>query len=130
MNFLGKMKLKVMAAVLSVFVLGCLTGAALDSAYRLRARGQGRPSTQGKQEFFESLKSNLNLNDQQAAQIRAIIEETRDNYRQLRTEVSPQYDAIRQRARTRIRALLMPDQQQKFDAMIAERDARHNGNER
>ncbi len=126
MSFQGKTKLKVVGAVLSIFVLGCVTGAALSSAYRLRAIGQGRPCPPPHQDFFESLQRNLNLNEQQATQVRAIIEETRDNYRQLRTEVAPRYDAIRQRARTRIRALLNPDQQQKFDAMIAERDARHN----
>ena len=128
MKFRGNTRLKVVAAVLSIFVLGCVTGAALASAYRLRAVGQGRPCPPAHQDFFESLQRNLNLNDQQATQIRAIIEETRDNYRQLRTEVNPKYDAIRQHARTRIRALLTSDQQQKFDTMIAERDARHGGN--
>ena len=127
MNLQGKTKLKIIAAVLGIFVLGCATGAALDSAYRIRAAGHGR---QGKQDFFEHLQRNLNLNDQQATQIRAIVSETRESYRQLRTEVNPQYDAIRQRARARIRALLTPEQQQKFDSMIAERDARHNDNDR
>src|SRR5207253_2745218 len=117
MNFQGSTKLKVVAAVLSIFILGCVTGAALASVYRLRAIGQGRQCPPPHQDFFESLQHNLNLNDQQATQIRAIIEETRDNYRQLRAEVNPKYDAIRQRARTRIRALLSPDQQQKFDTM-------------
>ena len=126
MNFQGKTKLKVFGAVLSIFILGGVTGAALSSVYRLRATGQAKPCPPAHQDFFESLQHNLNLNEQQATQVRSIVEETRDNYRQLRTEVSPRYDAIRQRARTRIRALLNPDQQQRFDAILAERDARHN----
>ena len=35
----GGARAKVIAAALAVFALGCVTGAALDSAYRLRASG-------------------------------------------------------------------------------------------
>jgi Spy/CpxP family protein refolding chaperone len=43
--------------------------------------------------------------------------------------VRPRYDAIRQNARTRIRALLTPEQQQRFDVKVAERDARRNNDD-
>ncbi|HVF57735.1 MAG TPA: hypothetical protein VM934_16400, partial [Pyrinomonadaceae bacterium] len=59
-----------------------------------------------------------------AIEIRAILEQTHNEYRALRTEARPRYDAIRQNSRTRIRALLTPEQQQRFDAKVAERDAR------
>jgi Spy/CpxP family protein refolding chaperone len=122
----GGARAKVIAAALAVFVLGCVTGAALDSAYRLRAAGRQRPPQrqQGRGDFFESLQKNLNLDERQAAQVRAIIDETRDGYRQLRDDARPRYDALRRDGRTRIRALLTPEQQQKFDQMTAERDAR------
>ena len=117
---------KVIAAALAVFVLGCVTGAALDSAYRMRAAGPRRPThrQQGRDDFFNSLQKNLDLDARQAEQIRAVIDETREGYHQLQTEVSPRYDALRRDGRTKIRALLTPEQQQKFDQMIAERDAR------
>ena len=125
MNLRGKTRLKLLLAVLAVFALGCVTGAALDSAYRLQARndhGAGHEKT----DFFESMRTNLNLNNEQATQIRAIVDETRTEYRQLRGEVRPRYDAIREKGRGRIRALLTPEQQQKFDAMTAARDARRS----
>jgi Spy/CpxP family protein refolding chaperone len=126
----GGARAKVIAAALAVFILGCVTGAALDSAYRLRAAGQRRPPQQQREEFFNSLQRNLDLDAQQSAQIRAVIDETREGYRQLRTEVSPRYDTLRRDGRARIRALLTPEQQQKFDRMTAERDARRQSEER
>ena len=128
----GGARAKVIAAALAVFVLGCVTGAALDSAYRLRAAGHRRTqhSQQGRDEFFKSLQKNLDLDARQTEQIRAVIDETREGYRQLQTEVSPRYDELRRGGRARIRALLTPEQQQKFDQMTAERDARRQAEER
>jgi Spy/CpxP family protein refolding chaperone len=74
------------------------------------------------------MKRDLNLNEQQTTDVKAILDQTGNDYRALRTEVRPRYDAIRQSARARIRALLTPEQQQKFDAKAAERDARREGN--
>jgi Spy/CpxP family protein refolding chaperone len=123
----GKTLLKMWLAVVGVFILGCVTGVSLDSVYRL---GMGdRPEKRGrgnKDEMFERMKRDLDLNEQQSTQIRAILEQTREEYRQLRQEVRPRYDAARQNARTKIRALLTPEQQQKFDAKVAERDARRD----
>ena len=129
----GKTLLKIWLALVSVFALGCITGFSLDSVYRLRAGGGERSEARkkgGKEEVFERMKRDLNLNDQQATQIRAILDETRNEYRQLRAEVKPRYDAVRQNARTRIRALLTPEQQQKFDAKVAERDARRDDDDK
>jgi Spy/CpxP family protein refolding chaperone len=131
MNFWGEARLKILLSVLGIFALGCVTGAALDSAYRLRSGSAQAVSGQpGKEDFFEAVRRTLDLNNQQATEIRAIVDETRGEYRQLRAEVRPRYDALRQRARARIRALLTPEQQQKFDAMVAERDARRDEDEK
>jgi hypothetical protein len=124
----GGARAKVIAAVLAIFALGCVTGAALDSAYRLGAASVRRP--QQHEEFFDSLQKNLNLDARQSSEVRAVIDETREGYRQLRTEVRPRYDALRRDGRARIRALLSPEQQQKFDRMTAERDARREAGER
>lgn len=123
----GKTLLKMWLAVVGVFILGCVTGVSLDSVYRVRMGDRPKERGRGnKEEMFERMKRDLNLNEQQATQIRAILEQTREEYRQLRAEVRPRYDAARQNARTRIRALLTPEQQQKFDAKVAERDARRD----
>ena len=126
----GKTLLKIWLALVSVFALGCITGFSLDSVYRLRAGGRRPAEGRKTEEVFERMKRDLNLNDQQAAQIRAILDETRNEYRQLRAEVKPRYDGVRQNARTKIRALLTPEQQQKFDAKVAERDARRDDDDK
>jgi Spy/CpxP family protein refolding chaperone len=124
----GLNRLKIWLVVVGVFALGCVTGASLDSAYRLKAAA-GRQETRGhrdREEIFESMKRDLNLSEQQATEIHAILDQTRNDYRALRAEVRPRYDAARQNARTRIRALLTPEQQKLFDAKVAERDARRD----
>ena len=126
----GGARAKVIGAALAVFLLGCVTGAALDSAYRLRAAGHRRPPHPQREEFFESLQRNLDLDARQTEQIRAFIDDTREGYRQLRTVVGPRYDTLRRDGSARIRALLTPEQQQKFAQMTAERDARRQAEER
>ena len=126
----GLTRLKIWLVIVGVFILGGITGASLDSLYRLRASGDQRHERNGgdgrrdKERIFEKMKSDLNLTDQQGAEIRAIIDQSREEYRALRSEVRPRYDEVRARARARIRALLTPEQQQRFDAEIAARDAR------
>jgi Spy/CpxP family protein refolding chaperone len=129
----GSTRLKLWLAVAIVFALGCATGAFLDSAYRLRAgaaRGESHAGHRNPEHMFERMRSELELNEQQAAEVRKILDETRNEYRSLRTEARPRFDAIRQSARTRIRALLTPDQQQRFDARVAEMDARRDAEEK
>jgi Spy/CpxP family protein refolding chaperone len=131
----GVTRLKIWLVLLGVFALGCLTGGFLDSAYRLKAGADERRGERGNrggrdEKRFEHLRRDLNLTEQQAAEIRAILEETRNGFRALRAEARPRYDALRQNSRARIRALLTPEQQQRFDAKNAERDARHDRDEK
>lgn len=128
----SRTRLKVWLVVVGVFALGLLTGASLSSAYRLRADhrgGRGRAERRDK-DIFERMRRDLNLSDEQAGQVRAILEETREEYHALRSECRPRYDAARQKGRERIRALLTPEQRQKFDQRAAERDARRGAEER
>ena len=127
----GNTRLKIWLVVAGVFLLGCLTGAFLDSAYRLRAR-DGRHGGRGRHDesrVFEEMRRDLSLTDEQATQIRAILEQSRNEFRALRAEVRPRYDALRQNTRQRIRALLTTEQQQRFDAEAAKRDARRDRDE-
>ena len=129
----GLTRLKIWLVVVGVFILGCVTGASLDSLYRLRASGgnryeHGGPRDRGNR--FEEMKRDLNLTDQQATAIQGIIEQSREKYRALRSETSPRFDAVRAEAQAQIRALLNPEQQQRFDAEIAKRNARRSEGKR
>ena len=127
----GRTRLKIWLVVVGVFALGCLSGVALDGAYRLRAAAIPREGGRHeKKDIFERMRSDLNLTDEQARQVKAVLDETRGEFRTLSAECRPRYDAIRQKGRERIRALLTPEQQQRFDAKVAEHDARDRDREK
>lgn len=125
MTFPGHTRLKVWLVLVVVFVLGSVTGAALTGLYWSRAAGN-RPE-RNPQQRFEKMRSELNLTDDQTKAVSAILDETRNEYRTLRGELKPRFDEPRQKARAKIRALLSPEQQQKFDAMVAQHDAQREG---
>jgi hypothetical protein len=131
MTITGRVKLKIWLVLVVVFVLGGVTGAALTGLYRSRASG-GRAESRERavSERLEKMRQDLKLDDQQAASVRTILDETRNEYRALRTELRPRFDEPRLKARARIRALLNSEQQQKFDAMVAAQDAQHSQEEK
>ena len=123
MNSQGRTRVIMWLVLVAVFLLGSVTGGALSGLIRSRANG-GRPERdRAANERFAKMKAELNLTDEQAASVRTILDETRNEYRALRTELRPRFEEPRQKARARIHALLTPEQQQKFDAMVAQHDA-------
>jgi Spy/CpxP family protein refolding chaperone len=125
MTLAGRTRLKMWLVLLAVFVLGCVTGVALTGLYRSRASTGSESRERAMHERFEKMRTELSLTDQQTTAVRTILDETRNEYRALRTELRPRFEEPRMKARARIRALLTPEQQQKFDAMVAHQDAQH-----
>jgi protein CpxP len=126
MALTGRTTLTIWLVMLVVFVLGSVTGAALTGLARSRAGGGAEARERAMHERFEKMRTELNLTDQQTTSVRAILDETRNEYRALRKELRPRFEEPRLKARARIRALLTPEQQQKFDAMVAQQDAQHD----
>jgi len=126
MTVAGRTRLKIWLVLIAVFVLGCVTGVALTGLYRSRASSGTESRERALHERFEKMRTELKLTDQQTTAVRTILDETRNEYRALRTELRPRFEEPRMKARTRIRALLTPEQQQKFDAMVAQQDAQHD----
>jgi Spy/CpxP family protein refolding chaperone len=127
MPLTSRTRIKIWLVLVVVFALGCATGAALDVLYHARARtnrGDGRGPRGDMEARFDTMRRDLGLTDEQASAIRTILEETRNEYRTLRTELRPRFEEPRQKARARIRALLTPEQRQKFDAIVAQQDSR------
>ena len=128
MTLSGHTRLKVWLVLLVVFVLGSITGAALTGLYRSRA-GADRPE-RAMHERFEKMRRELNLTDEQTKSVSAILDDTRNEYRSLRAELRPRFEEPRQKARTKIRALLTPEQQQKFDALVAQHDTQRENDQK
>jgi Spy/CpxP family protein refolding chaperone len=126
----GHTTLKVWLVLVVVFVLGTFTGAftvgAVTGFYHSMARGDRNAP----HDRFEKMRRDLSLTEDQTKSVSTIIDETRNEYRSLRAELRPRFEEPRQKARTRIRALLTPEQQQKFDAMVAQQDAQRDGEQK
>jgi Spy/CpxP family protein refolding chaperone len=68
-----------------------------------------------------SLESDLAV---QRAQLRVIVAEGQGELKVIRKQIQPQVEDLLTRSEAKVRALLRPDQQEKFDKLIAERKAR------
>ena len=128
----GNAKFKIWLVLAVVFVLGTVTGAALGGLYHSRAGGRGRDDGGDGRDprNFDKMRGELGLTDEQSTRVRAILEETRNEYRTLRTELRPRFEEPRLRARAKIREVLSEEQRRKFDAHAAERDAKRGEHER
>lgn len=122
----GHTTLKVWLVLVVVFVLGSFTGGAVTGFYHAMARSDRNAP----HDRFEKMRRDLNLTEDQTKSVSTILDETRSEYRSLRAELRPRFEEPRQKARTKIRALLTPDQQQKFDAMVAQQDAQRDGDQK
>ena len=125
----GNIKFKIWLVLAVVFILGTVTGAALGGLYHSRAGGRGRGDGRDPRQF-DKMRSELGLSDEQATRVRAILDETRNEYRALRTELRPRFEEPRLKARAKIREVLNEEQRRKFDAQAAERDAKRGEHER
>lgn len=134
MNMERRIKLQVWGLLLAVFALGAVTGAALDGVYRsrggkvdgLRSAGQG-PMRRGFdgppiEMIVRRMGEDLKLSDEQVTEIRTIFEETRREIPRNLPEC-PGFKEARERTQSRIRTVLTPEQQQRFDEINAEREA-------
>ena len=113
---------KSILGVLLVFLLGALAGAAVYHRFghqRVEAVLSGRGGATVDL-IVKRLSRSLDLDPAQRDQVRAIVTETRRDIVEIRKPVQPQIEATFERSRIRIRAILRPEQQQKFDRIQAE----------
>ena len=128
MNSQRKMWLKTWLVLAVVFILGCVTGASLDGIYRLRAGSDRQvvtaPSIRETDAYFDTLKRELTLNPEQENSMQTILNRTRDEYKAVCADVRPRYDVVRSHAREQMRALLTPEQQERFDSIVTQEDCK------
>ena len=108
--------------ILAVFLVGILTGAVLMDVYETRVFSDTDRSRRERPSFKEFLA----LTPAQATQVDAILEETRDDFRELRAQTRPQYDTLREESRNQIRELLTEVQKDRYDEWIELRRQRES----
>jgi len=120
------MKLKVGISVIFFILFGFFAGVVVDKNFLAKANEKDRPAAakvDPKVEMMQFYGSRLNMTDDQKEQMGRILDETSGKFNDLRKAMRPQFDEIRNGARQRIRAMLNPDQQPKYDELVQERDA-------
>jgi hypothetical protein len=124
MDSQNKMLLKIWGAVIVVFILGCVTGAAISGLYMAPADSPQALSIRETNQYFETLKSEVNLSAEQVEKMSAILDQMRNNYKSVCAEVKPRYYTVREDARIKMRALLTAEQQQRFDKIVTQDDCK------
>ena len=105
------------------FLLGALIGGA-GAVMVVWHRGwrPSRPPSQ--QRVVSYLRRELNLTDAQVQQLQQIMQETGKKMEELHHQLEPQFQAIRDDSRNRLRQILNPQQLQKFNDLVKQWDER------
>ena len=106
------------------FVLGGCVGFVVARGCAVRIFHHHWGESQFQHRLLDRFSSKLKLTPGQRNQVAAILETKRQRMEALRAEVRPRFEELRASTSAEIRQLLTSDQQQKFDTMQAELDAR------
>ena len=110
---------KAVLLVVLVFVLGIALGGVgtyMVTARVLAARSLTVVRTPAS--TMAMFTRDLNLNPDQQKQIQAILSDTRAHYAALHDKLDPEYEQARLQGRERIRQVLTPEQQPKFEDLL------------
>jgi hypothetical protein len=114
--------LKASAILAVVFLLGIVTGGALDGLYRSKAKTVVSRNKIDPSDHLGSLKQDLNLSPDQVTAMQKILTEMRQDYKALCSEVRPKYEVLREEGRARMRQLLSTEQQKLFDMVVTKEE--------
>ncbi len=121
-----KSKMGATLMLVSIFLLGCVSGGVSYYLYRNHftpAPAQHTPGT-ARRDIVEEMSQSLHLDAQQQQQLAAIIQQSRQRYSALSQQFRPQYEQIRSETDQAIRAILRPDQRQLFEETLEKMEAR------
>jgi Spy/CpxP family protein refolding chaperone len=117
--------------VLVIFVAGLASGILIGRQLTIRERAPlragaalpgppaGRFGGPPRQQMLERLDRQLDLTPEQRQQIDAIFRARRDSLDRLQRDVRDRYQSEQEALRDEIRAVLSPEQREKFDRLVA-----------
>jgi len=115
----------------AVFLLGAALGGVLGYLFAHRpvsAANQPLSESERRAKKTAELKSELALTPQQSQQLDAILEHWHSETKTIRDQTEAQIEAIRQKGRNEIRAILTPEQQPKFQELLKRFDEERKRN--
>jgi Spy/CpxP family protein refolding chaperone len=117
-------RLEAAALFLVVFVLGATFGVLGAHMWAQRVSGQAAPinTKPTRDQIMQDLTQRLQLTPDQQKSIAAAIDETRARWQALYAPLDAPREQIRQEGRAKVRAVLTPQQQVKFDEEMRQLD--------
>ena len=111
--------------VLAIFTIGVLTGFVLTDVYETRVLGdEGEPRQESRFRERQSFSELFELTEEQQVDLQVILEETRENFRALRSQTSPMYVELIEQSRNQIRAIMTEEQLERYNSWIEEEGSR------
>jgi hypothetical protein len=117
------------AYLLLVFASGIVVGGVGHYLYTAKDVSAGTTASRPKPEefrrrFIKEMRDRLHLTLQQEAQLNDIMDDTRNNFREMRSRMRTETDAIEHHQIDRISSILNPDQQATYKKMVDEWNAK------
>ncbi len=119
---------KAVLGIIFIFILGAIAGGIISSAVIRQCRPWGRPPS--REEVVRKLSRKLDLDAGQRAQVEVIVNDAHNQMREMRREDQPKIESILTGAQAKIRAVLRPDQEQKFYRLVAKWKERREKSEK
>lgn len=119
-------KWKAVTGVILVFILGALAGGIADRMmcwHKVESIISGGPKARMEM-MVKRLSCELKLNAEQTAKLKEIARDTRIQVREVKKQIKPQVEAIIAVQADKVRAMLTPEQKEKFEKFLAQRKAR------
>jgi hypothetical protein len=115
---------KAVLGIVAVFILGGLAGSFTTIAVVRHRLVHGHGSQMMADFIVRRLSWELRLDHDQREQLRVIVGEGQQEMKVVRRQIQPQIEEVLGHSEAKLRVILRPDQQDKFDKLIAERKAR------
>ncbi len=119
-----KSKLGATLMLVSIFLLGCVSGGVSYYLYRNHFTSAQVQHPPARRDIVDEMSQSLHLDAQQQQQLMTIIQKSRQRYSALSQQFRPQYDQIRSETDEAIRAILRADQRQLFEETLEKMEAR------
>ena len=117
---------KAIGLLILVFVLGIALGALGITIFNTRVYGDlRRPPQQPAPTTARAvarINQDLSLSTDQQKRLAEILDGMQAGYNNIRQQMTPQFDAVREQGRNQIRQILTPDQKPKFEEYLQKLD--------
>jgi Spy/CpxP family protein refolding chaperone len=115
--------------ILAALLIGCLIGIVAGARFEKSAYHRFWKTGPDSERLVKKLGKDLGLDDKQREAIKAIVDKRQVQVVALHQEVDGKFGALRDGMNAEIRAALTPDQQKKFDDLVAKWNAKRHRDE-